>query len=412
MAGYLTGGEYLMENELICLSVPNFCGNEKKYVDEAVDTEWVSTAGGFISKFEERMAERLGAAQACACQSGTAGLHLCLRHFGIGQGDIVLVPTLTFIATINAVMYQFAEPVFFDCDDHMCINANQIEEYLAHECHLDGDRTVEIVSGKTVKAVIPVHVFGDHCDMAHLMQLAERYHLIVIEDATESLGGTFTQNEYLGRHTGTVGHAGVLSFNGNKIITTGGGGMVISNNEATVSHIRYLSQQAKDDAAYFVHEEYGYNYRMTNLQAALGLAQLEELDGFLEIKRRNYARYCENLSACSYGGMLPFDSGETSNHWFYSFALKEPDADKRDLLIRYMNDQRIQVRPIWKLNHTQTPFRRYRAMNCRNAQHFYDRVINIPSSTNLTERQLDRVCKALLEFEVDYSEDPGGSEPG
>lgn len=387
-----------MPDEMICLATPNFRGNERKYVDEAIDTEWVSTAGAFIGQFEEKMADYLGVARACACQSGTAGLHLCLRHFGVGAGDLVLVPTLTFIATINAVIYQSAEPVFFDCDDYMCINTSQVEEYLERECRIEGNRTVEIVSGKTVKAIIPVHVFGDHCDMAHLMQLAERYHLIVIEDATESLGGTFTQKEYLGRPTGTVGHAGVLSFNGNKIITTGGGGMVVSNDEAAVEHIRYLSQQAKDDALYFVHEEYGYNYRMTNLQAALGLAQLEELEQFLQIKRRNYAGYCEKLAGCSYGELLPFGSGDACNHWFYSFALREPDAYERDRLIAHMAGQNIQARPIWKLNHTQTPFRKYRAMDCSNAQQFYDRVINIPCSTNLTQEQLSRVCKALLEF--------------
>lgn len=387
-----------MQDRFIGLSVPNFSGNEKKYVDEAIDSEWVSTAGPFISRFEEKMAMEMGVGQACACQSGTAGLHLCLRHFGIMPGDIVLVPTLTFVATINAVMYQCAEPIFFDCDNHMCIDVKQIEAYLAHECHIEEDKTIENASGKTVKAVIPVHVFGDYCDMVHLMQLAQKYHLYVIEDATESLGGTFCQKEYIGRQTGTVGHAGVLSFNGNKIITTGGGGMVISNDETTVNHIRYLSQQAKDDAVYFVHEEYGYNYRMTNLQAALGLAQLEELKEFVEIKRRNYKRYCELLADCGYGGMLPFGSGDTSNHWFYSFALNEPDGAKRDRLIRYMNEQHIQIRPIWKLNHTQTPFRQYRAMDCRNAIRFYDRVVNIPCSTNLTQEQQEYVCKALLDF--------------
>jgi len=393
--------EYPMENKLICLSIPNFCGNERKYVNEAIDTEWVSTAGGFISRFEEKIAEKLGVAQACACQSGTAGLHLCLRHFGIGPGDLVLVPTLTFIATINAVMYQSAEPVFFDCDDHMCINVDQVEEYLVRECKIDGDRTVEVSSGKTVKAIIPVHVFGDYCDMARLMQLAEAYHLIVIEDATESLGGTFTQEEYLGLHTGTVGHAGVFSFNGNKIITTGGGGMIVSKNGAAIEHMRYLSQQAKDDLLYFVHEEIGYNYRMTNLQAALGLAQLEQLEKFLEIKRRNYDRYCEQLANCEYGHMQMFRGGDASNHWYYSFVLNEPDRTKRDCLLHFLSERQIQARPVWKLNHTQTPFRQYRAMDCSCAERFYNSVINIPCSTNLTEEQQDRVCQALLEFEFD-----------
>ena len=387
-----------MSNEWIPLSTPNFRGNERKYVDEAIDTEWVSTAGAFISRFETRMAERLSVGQACACQSGTAGLHLCLRHFGVSAGDLVLVPTLTFIATVNAVLYQSAEPVFFDCDGHMCIDAGQVEAYLENECRLENGRTVEAASGRTVKAVIPVHVFGDHCDMDRLMDLAERFHLIVIEDATESLGGVFSQGRYKGRPTGTVGHAGVLSFNGNKIITTGGGGMVVSDDSGAVEHIRYLSQQAKDDAVYFVHEEWGYNYRMTNLQAALGLAQLEELDGFLEIKRRNYARYRERLEGCDYGELLPFGSGGGSNHWFYSFALRKPDEEKRDRLLRFLNDRHIQARPIWKLNHTQTPFRKYRAMKCENAARFYGRVVNIPCGTNLTEEQLDRVCGALLSF--------------
>lgn len=390
-----------METRWIPLSTPNFRGNEKKYVNEAVDTEWVSTAGAFISRFEEQMASRLSVPQACACQSGTAGLHLCLRHFGVTAGDLVLVPTLTFIATVNAVLYQSAEPVFFDCDDHMCIDAEQVAAYLEHECRPENSRTVEIASGKTVKAMIPVHVFGDHCDMDRLMDLAEQYHLAVIEDATESLGGVFSRGRYKGLSTGTAGHAGVLSFNGNKIITTGGGGMVVSSDAAAVEHIRYLSQQAKDDAVYFVHEEWGYNYRMTNLQAALGLAQLEELDGFLEIKRRNYALYQEKLAGCGYGALLPFGSGEGSNHWFYSFALREADGAKRDRLLRYLNNRQIQARPIWKLNHTQTPFRKYRAMDCKNAEEFYGRVINIPCGTNLTGAQLDRVCEALLEFAPD-----------
>lgn len=388
-----------MQNDLICLSTPNFCGNERKYVDEAIEAEWVSTGGAFINRFEEEMAKRTGVPKACACQSGTAGLHLCLRHFGVGAGDLVLVPALTFIATINAVMYQSAEPVFFDCDEHMCINANQVEEYLSHECRIEDGHTVEINSGRTVKAIIPVHVFGDHCDMERLIELARDYHLYVIEDATESLGGTFAHGTYAGRHTGTVGHAGVYSFNGNKIITTGGGGMIVSNDSEAVEHMWYLSQQAKDDPLYFVHEEYGYNYRMTNLQAALGLAQLEQLDSFLDIKRKNYNWYCEALAECSYGHIQPFGSGNSSNHWYYSFVLNEPNVESRDQLLRFLSSQNIQTRPIWKLNHMQTPFRQFRAMDCSCAERFYNSVLNIPCGTNLTEEQRERVCMALLNFQ-------------
>lgn len=385
-----------MENEMICLSIPNFCGNEKKYVDEAVDASWVSTAGAFITEFEQKMAAYLGVGDACACQSGTAGLHLCLRHYGITGEDIVLVPTLTFIATINAVMYQGAEPVFFDCDEHLCLDAEQVEKYLREDCRKENGYTLDKATGKKVKAVIPVHVFGDHCRMKKLMALAEEYHLTVIEDATESLGGVFDQEPYRGKHTGTVGHAGVYSFNGNKIITTGGGGMIVAREGKDVQHMRYLSQQAKDDMLYFVHNEYGYNYRMTNLQAALGLAQLEKLDEYAEIKRKNWERYREKLAGCGYAKLKPFGAGEHSNHWFYSFTLNTPDAEKRDRIIRELGEKKIQSRPIWKLNHTQKPFEHFRHMDCSRAENFYDRIVNIPCSTNLTEAQIDRVCEALL----------------
>lgn len=388
-----------MKNELICLSVPNFAGNEKKYVDEAVDDAWVSTAGAFITKFEQSMAAYLNVSTACACQSGTAGLHLCLRHYGVTSDDIVLVPTLTFIATINAVMYQQAQPIFFDCDDHLCMDVNQVEAYLKKECRIVLDHTVDVKSGKTVKAIIPVHVFGDHCNMKRLMELAEEYHLYVIEDATESLGGVFTQEPYQAQHTGTVGHAGVFSFNGNKIITTGGGGMIVARNSEDVQHMRYLSQQAKDDVLYFVHNEYGYNYRMTNLQAALGLAQLEKLEAFVDIKRRNYHEYEKRLAGCTYAKLMPFGAGESSNRWFYSFMLNEPDEAKRDRLIHYMLDQQIQVRPIWMLNHLQKPFQQFPSMDCSHAIRYYNSIINIPCSTNLTDEQIQRVCEALLAFQ-------------
>lgn len=388
-----------MKEELICLSIPNFCGNERKYVDEAVDASWVSTAGAFIAQFEERMAAYLRVEEACACQSGTAGLHLCLRHFGVTAQDIVLVPTLTFIATVNAVMYQGAEPVFFDCDEHLCIDVDQVEAYLTRDCRREGDATIDRRTGKRVRAIIPVHVFGDHCRMKRLMELAEAHGLAVIEDATESLGGVFDQAPYEGMHTGTVGHAGVFSFNGNKIITTGGGGMVVARDREAVRHMRYLSQQAKDDALYFVHNEYGYNYRMTNLQAALGLAQLEKLDEFVAVKHRNYRLYAQRLADCGYAKLLPFAAGEHSNMWFYSLALDAPDADRRDRLIRYLGEHQIQARPVWKLNHTQKPFAAFRHMDCPNAERFYDRIVNIPCSTNLTEAQIDRVCDALIRFE-------------
>ncbi|MEG2295885.1 MAG: aminotransferase class I/II-fold pyridoxal phosphate-dependent enzyme, partial [Oscillospiraceae bacterium] len=261
-----------MKNKaFIPLSIPNICGNELEYITRTVQAGWVSTSSPIIGEFEDRVAKYLSIQNACACQSATAGIHLCLRHFGIGSKDIVLVPTITFIATINAVAYQSATPVFFDCDENLCISATQILEYIETYCTFDGTTLTQTDSGEIVKAIIPVHIFGATCNMDYIMDIAEKYHLIVIEDAAQSIGTRFAAGRYCGKQTGTVGHAGVISFNGNKIITTGGGGMVVSNDKKVTEHIRYLSQQAKDNALHFIHSEVGYNYRMTSIQAAMGM---------------------------------------------------------------------------------------------------------------------------------------------
>ncbi len=387
-----------MNDRFIPLSVPNIKGNELSYVTEAVQTEWVSTAGGYIADFEKKFAEYLHMQNTCACQSGTAGLHLCLRHFGIGAGDIVLVPTLTFIATITSVVYQNAKPVFFDCDDHLCIDTDQVESYIENDCRFDNGTLIEKKSGSTVKAIIPVHVFGDTCRMDRIMDIADRYHLVVIEDATESLGTRFPDGRFKGRLTGTIGNAGVFSFNGNKIITTGGGGMIVSHDPVAIDHMRYLSQQAKDDAVFFIHNELGYNYRMNNLQAALGLGQLEQLDRFIETKRWNYELYRALLQKCSFGGILPFQDAGSANCWFYSFALDEPSARLRDELIEHFAKNKIQARPVWKLNHTQRPFQECRSMPCPKAGRFYDRIVNLPCSSNLSEADVRTVCEVLMDF--------------
>lgn len=370
-----------MGKKRIYLSSPTMHGREQEFVQEAFDTNWIAPLGPNVTAFEQEMLAYTGAGYATALSAGTAAIHLALKLLNIGPGDVVFVSDLTFSATCNPIVYEGATPVFIDAEpDTWNMSPLALEKAFEKYPH--------------PKAVLCAYLYGTPAQINEIMTICEKHHVPYIEDAAESLGST-----YMGRHTGTFGKFGIYSFNGNKIITTGGGGMVVCNDETAVKHIRYLSQQAKDDSLYFVHEEYGYNYRMTNLQAALGLAQLELLPQFLEKKRRSYAQYSRKLSGCKYGSLLPFGSGAASNHWFYSFALNEPDAAKRDCLIQYMNDRGIQVRPIWKLNHTQTPFRRYRALDCRRAACFYDRVISIPCSTNLTSEQLECVCEALLGFE-------------
>ena len=383
----------MSEQKFIPLSVPNVKGNALAYVTKAIREEWVSTSGGEIVEFEREFAAFLGVREACAVQSGTAALHLCMRHFGVGPGDLVLVPTLTFIATVNPVVYQGAEPVFFDCDEHLGIDVDQIERYLVEDCDFDGETVRDRRTGRRVKAIVPVHVFGEYADMVRLMAVAERFRLIVIEDATESLGTRMPD----GRYTGTLAHAAAFSFNGNKIITTGGGGMVVSNDATALGHMRYLSQQAKDDAVYFVNNEVGYNYRMTNLQAALGRAQLEQLPEFLKIKRRNFRKYVELLAGSPYR-LLPFRDPERSNCWFYSLLTGVRDASVRDRLIAFLNSHAIQSRPIWTLNHRQRPFAGFRALPTPRAEFFYDQVVNLPCSTNLEEADIVRVCATVAEF--------------
>ena len=382
-----------MERPYIPLSVPNIGAAEEASVSKAVHDSWVSSAGPDIVAFEQEFAKHLQVDSACAVQSGTAALHLCLRHFGVGPADIVLVPTLTFIATVNPVIYQNAEPIFFDCDDHLCIDVEQVTTYLQHECLFDGDKTVDKKSGKRVAAIIPVHVFGDYADMARLMELAEKFRLIVIEDATEALGTQTSTGEF----AGTIGHAGAFSFNGNKILTTGGGGMIVAKDAKALAHMRYLSQQAKDDQVYFINNEVGYNYRMTNMQAALGRAQLSRLGEFIATKRKNYQLYREFLSGTSYS-MLDFRDAITSNCWFYSLLTNSPDQSVRDKLIKWLSENKIQSRPIWKLNHRQLPFQKYRSMPTPHAEKWYDMVVNLPCSTNLTEGEVRVVCDVVKEF--------------
>lgn len=386
-----------MENKFIPLSVPNIKGNELKYVTEAVESEWVSTAGADITKFEEDFKSYLNVKNACAIQSGTAGLHLCMRHFGIGKNDLVIVPTLTFIATVNPILYEGAEPLFFDCDDHLLIDLDQVENYLKNDCEIRNGLTYDKNTSKCVKAIIPVHIFGDCVDMERVMELSKKYNIIVVEDATESLGSKFSD----GKYAGCMGHAGVFSFNGNKIITTGGGGMIVSKDSDAVNHMKYLSQQAKDDMIYFVNNEVGYNYRMTNLQAALGRAQLERLDEFKMIKRNNYHLYKELLKDKVGISLLDFSIGENSNFWFYSLIIESGNSETRDKFIKYMTENKVQTRPVWKLNHKQKPFLNYCKMNCEKAEYYYDRIVNIPCSSNLSEQDVKRVCNLINNFDFE-----------
>lgn len=382
----------------IPLSIPNFIGKEKEYVMQAIDSAWVSTGGEFITKFENNIAEYLNVEKAAAVQSGTAGIHLGLKLLGVEPGDEVIVPTLTFIAAVNPIKYLCAEPVFMVCDESLNIDINKVEKFLKYECEITPKGVKNKNTGRIIKAIVVVHVFGNMVDMEGLMEIARIYNLKVLEDATEALGTKYTGGRYSGRFAGTIGDVGVYSFNGNKIITTGGGGMIVSKDKKLVERAKYLSTQAKDDPLYYIHNEIGYNYRMTNLQAALGVAQLEQLENFIEVKTRNYKLYKDLISEIEGLQLLNFRENTRPNYWFYSLIVdKEKYGMDKDELLKRLKKVGIETRPIWYLNHLQKPFKNNYAYNVEKAFYYWERVLNIPCSTNLTIEEIKYVVEKIKE---------------
>ena len=386
-------------NPFIPLSIPNFIGNELKYVTDAVQAGWVSTGGAYITKFEQVVSEYLHSAGAVACQSGTAGIHTGLMVMGVTSEDAVLVPTLTFIAAVNPVMYVNAEPIFMDCDDSLCMDPVKLKLFCEEECDFRNGQLISKNSGRHIKAIIVVHVFGNMADMESIMAVAAMYNLLVLEDATEALGTYYSSGKFKGKYAGTIGDLGVYSFNGNKIITTGGGGMLVSDNLKYLQHARHLTTQAKSDELYYTHDEIGYNYRMTNLQAALGVAQLEQLEHFIQIKTENFKQYQNSLAQDGIH-LLTYRDNIRSNHWFYALDTAGLCLD-RDSLIAYLASKGIQTRPVWGLIHEQKPYNNKEVYKIEKAKVFWQKVINIPCSTNLTKSDIEYVTNVLKQINRD-----------
>lgn len=388
---------------MIPLSIPNFEGNERKYVDDALEQGWVSTGGAYITQLEKGLASFLRTEDVAACQSGTAALHLSLVEAGVGLGDVVLVPPLTFIAAVNPVKYQCAMPVFIDCDDSFCMDPLKLASFCKEQCIFDGE--VLWYQKQKVKAIIVVHVFGNMADMVSIMEIASRYHIQVIEDATEALGTYYTEGEFSGKYAGTIGDFGAFSFNGNKIITTGGGGAVTARDSRKVEHMRYLSTQAKNDTHYYIHHEVGYNYRMTNLQAALGVAQLEELSQFIERKQENFESYQKLLEGFALCKLLPFRKGICSNHWFYALEInRELIKDPLKSVINMIEERGIQTRAIWGLIPEQKPYQDAPVYQLEKASYYAERIINIPCSTQITQDEIAFVVAQIKEVLSEMAE--------
>ena len=384
---------------MINLSVPNLSMDILDNLKECLESGWVSTGGRFIPEFETKVKNYMKTKCAAGVQSGTAGLHMSLQVLGVQRDEEVLVPTLTFIAAVNPTTYLGASPIFIDCDDSLCMDPMKLEKFCSEECDFKEGILVNKKTNKKIRALVIVHIFGNMADMEKIMDIAKKYNLRVLEDATEALGTYYTEGRYKGKYAGTIGDIGVLSFNANKIITTGGGGMVVGDNEELVEKVRFLSSQAKKDTLYFIHDEIGYNYRMLNLQAALGTSQIDQLESFIETKIKNYEIYKEELEKIEGLEILPFVEGIRANHWFYSLKIdKKKYGIGRDELLQKLVDAGIQTRPIWGLIHQQKPYSACQNYEIEKALYYYDRILNLPCSSNLTEKEVYQVIEKIREF--------------
>lgn len=388
------------------LSVPSLGGNEWKYVKDCLDTEWVSSAGRYVGRLEEAVAGYVGVKHGVACVNGTAALQVSLRLSGVEPNDEVLVPTLTFIATVNAIAYNGASPVFMDADKYYNLDCEKTIDFISNKTELVVDRSQDQtnkvpccrnkVTGCRVKAVVPVHVWGNAVFMDELVDVCRERNVEVIEDATEGLGTQYRNGKWTGRHVGSVGRLGCLSFNGNKMITSGGGGLILTNDSNLSEKARYLTTQAKDDPGKYIHHEIGFNYRLTNLQAALGLAQFEQLQGFLKRKKQVFEQYQTGLIDAVGVRLSETPEYSDNNHWMNVVEI-EPEAnwDSRDHLMLHLAKKRIETRPVWALNHLQTPYKKFQAYRIDRAMSLVEKGLCLPSSVGISEDQINYVISEI-----------------
>lgn len=392
MKSVLTGDDSAVPYMEVPLSIPNICGNEWEYVRECLDTNWVSYVGSYVDKFEDIVGDYVGAKYAAATMSGTAALHTALLVAEVEPDDEVLVSALSFIAPANAIRYVGAYPVFIDSeDDYWQMDPKKVVDFLETKCRWSRGALYNKSSGRRIKAILPVHILGHPVDMSPILDIAKKYELVVIEDAAESLGA-----KYKGEHVGHLGDIGCFSFNGNKVITCGGGGMIVTDNEVWAHKAKHLTTQAKVDSLEYIHDDIGYNYRMTNIQAAIGVAQMEELDNFIKRKRQIAVAYTEGLSNLSDFVLMSESDSAFSTYWLYTIVLKQSKSkpNSRDL-ISLLQDRGIQSRPLWYPLHLQETYQdcEYYGIDCAHRLHAL--AVQLPSSSGITDQEIEHVVSSL-----------------
>lgn len=366
--------ELYQSEDFIPLHAPKFLGNEKQYLNECIDSTFVSSVGEFVDKFEKEMQKYTGASYAIATSNGTSALHVTLHAIGVRQDDEVITQSLSFVATANAINYCGAKPIFLDIDkDTYGLSADKLELFLMNNCEVINSNCINKKTGKTIKACIPMHTFGHPCEIDKIKSICERYRITLIEDAAESLGSF-----YKNKHTGRFGKAGIISFNGNKTITAGGGGVIITDDKTLATKLKHLTTTAKIPHPYeYNHDEIGFNYRMPNINAALVLAGLERLDEILKNKKETYKRY-EKFFTSKGIKVLKEPKNSISNYWLNTIFL-----DNKEKFIEHCSQNSIMVRPTWKPLHTLRMYKNCQYEEMTNTLEFYDKAINIPSGERI-----------------------------
>ncbi|MEM6965717.1 MAG: LegC family aminotransferase [Bacteroidota bacterium] len=372
---------------MIPLSIPHLGGNEWKYIKHCLDTGWVSSAGAYVNQFEQMVAEFAGAKFGIAASNGTSGLHMALHVLGVDATHHVIVPNITFIASANSVMYTGAEPIFVDIDPKTWqMDLDLLEKFLEEDCYLSGGQCFSKQSSKPITAIMPVHVLGNICDMDQLCAIAEKWRIKIVEDASESLG-----SYYKGKHSGGFGKIGVFSFNGNKIITTGGGGVIVTDDESIAKRAKHLTTQAKVNPETYYHDEIGFNYRLVNILAAMGVAQMEQLNSFIQ-KKKNIDEYYRN-QLMGVGDIQFQEIPETvdSNCWLVTVRTKNKAA-----ILATLKQHDIIARPFWTPMNQLPMFQKYTYISEEDySRAIHSECLSIPSSVNLTEQQLEYISKTI-----------------
>ncbi len=362
------------------LHEPFFFGNEKKFLNECIDRNYVSSVGSFVDMFEKKLSEFLGVKHVVLTNSGTSALHSSLLAAGVSKNHEVLVPSLTFVATTNAILYCNATPHFIDSEiETLGINTDQLSSYLKSETVYKNDILVNKITGNQIKAILPVHTFGHACKIEEIIEIAEKYKLTIIEDAAEAIG-----SKYNNKHLGTFGDMGILSFNGNKTITTGAGGAIMTDNASYAKELKHITTTAKMKHRWkFIHNKLGYNYRMPNICAAVGLAQLENIYTLISKKRDLHSKYKKNFKDNKYVDIFSERERATSNYWFNSIMLKDKFTDYREDILEDLNNNNIGSRPCWELMHKLPYLKNFPKMQMAGSEEIYNKIINMPSSASI-----------------------------